>query len=259
MPKFEDLTGVKFGGLTVLKRVVKDSKKTYWECQCECGDIKVSRSDSLKNKITTHCGCKDNSSKKHGMTNTRLFNIWSGMRDRCNNQNSKSYKDYGDRGVKICREWSGENGFINFYNWSINNGYEKDLTIDRIDVNGNYEPNNCRWVDMKTQCNNRRNNFNININGEVKSISEWSKISGVHRETIYQRIEKGVTGNDLLNPVEKKIATRQSGVKNVKWDKSKNRWKVDFNIKGKVKHIGTFKELDDAIKAKEEYLKSIAL
>lgn len=255
MPKGikEDLTGLKFGKLTVISFYGVKNKKSYWLCECDCEDKnqKVARSDQLKDGITKSCGCSIKLGT-HGMSNTRLFNIWSGIRSRCNNKNSKDYHNYGGRGVKICDEW--ENDFSNFYNWAIKNGYSDDLTIDRKNTNGNYEPSNCRWATHKEQSNNLRRNFNIEINGEVKSISEWSQLSGVHRPTIKKRIKEGLSGEELIAPVIKSVATKQSGVKNVKWDKSKERWKVDFKINGKVKHIGYFEKLDDAIKAKENYL-----
>jgi hypothetical protein len=257
MPKGvkENLVGQKFGKLTVIEFGEVRKKKTYWLCECDCEDKtkRLARADMLKNGTTSHCGCVDNLGT-HKMSNTRLFNIWSGMRDRCYNPNNKNYNNYGGRGIIICDEW--KNDFQSFYNWAINNGYSEDLTIDRKNVNGNYESSNCRWATPLEQQNNIRRNFNIEINGETKSISEWSRLTGIHRKTIYDRIKDGLIGVELLVPIVVRKAEKQSGVKNVKWDKHKERWKVDFRENGKVKHIGYFKDLGKAIQARDEYIKT---
>lgn len=127
--------------------------------------------------------------KTHGMTKTRIFNIWITMKQRCYNPNKQHYECYGGRGVKVCQEWLYD--FMKFYEWAMNNGYEESLTLDRIDMNGNYEPFNCRWVDLKTQANNKRNNCFVEWNGEVYTIAELSEISGINYSVMYYRIHKG--------------------------------------------------------------------
>jgi len=123
---------------------------------------------------------------RHGETKTRLHRIWSNLRFRCNNPSCYRYKDYGGRGIKVCQEWS---DYETFRDWALNNGYSDELTIDRIDVNGNYEPSNCRWVDSKTQSNNMRVNHKITYNGETHTIAEWSRITGIGWTTIRYRIK----------------------------------------------------------------------
>lgn len=129
------------------------------------------------------------SHKTHGLRYTRLYNIWSNMKSRCNNPKHTYYKNYGGRGITICQEW--QNDFQSFYNWAMANGYREKLTIDRIDTNGNYEPSNCQWASRKAQQNNRRYNHIITYNGESHSISEWSRITGINKGALYSRIYRG--------------------------------------------------------------------
>lgn len=135
---------------------------------------------------------------KHGQYGTRLYNIWANMKRRCSNPNSDDYKHYGARGISVCEEW---NEFTGFYSWAKASGYTEDLTLDRIDVDGNYEPCNCRWVDMKEQENNRTNNVMIEFNGECHTRQQWSEITGIKYTTIRNRID------NLGWPVEKALTT----------------------------------------------------
>ena len=251
--KHKDYIGQQFYDLKILDYKF-ENKKGYFYCECSCGNKKWMRSDGILSSDHKSCGCKS-SSFKHGMSNTRLFNIWKGMKARCYNEKDHSYVNYGGRGIKICDDWiDEENGFINFYNWAIKNGYKDNLSIDRIDVNGNYEPNNCRWTTTLEQQNNLRKNFNIEINGIIKSVSEWSRISGVSRTQIKNRIKMGLSGEELIKPIHK--SEHQSGVKGVKWDKYKERWKVEVRENKKIKHLGYFKDLKLAIQARKNYEKN---
>ena len=123
---------------------------------------------------------------KHGLSNTRLYDIWSAIKKRCNNPNAINYKDYGGRGIKICNEWL--NNFVEFYNWSINNGYSENLSIDRINVDGDYCPENCRWISLEEQQRNKRNNILYEINNEKKTLLEWAREYNIKETTINNRI-----------------------------------------------------------------------
>lgn len=124
----------------------------------------------------------------HGKTDTKLYNVWYTMRKRCSLKTVKAYKNYGSRGIKVCDDW--ENNFASFYNWAISNGYKEGLSIDRIDVDGNYEPNNCRWITKAEQNYNKRNNRVIKFRGEEKTISQWAKDLGINQSTLWMRLSK---------------------------------------------------------------------
>lgn len=191
MGKFEDLTNQKFGRLTVIKRFKDESKKTKWECLCDCGNTKTIDGSNLKNGHTKSCGCYlKEFNASHNMYKTKIYAVWSSMKRRCNckNKNSKYYKNYTARNIKLCDEW---NDFLTFYEWAIKNGYQEGLTIDRIDNNGDYTPENCRWITNLEQQNNKRNNHFIEYNNEVHTIAEWSRILGIKYSTLANRIQKG--------------------------------------------------------------------
>lgn len=191
MGKFIDLTGQKFGRLIVIE--YKQNGK--WLCKCDCGNEKVVRGDSLKQGLTLSCGCLHKNIVKltckknflkHGMSKTRINNIWFNILSRCYNEKSNNYKNYGARGIKICKEW--KENFVAFYNWAIKNGYQDNLTIDRIDNNGNYEPSNCRWVSQKIQQNNKRNNHLITYKDKTYTLSKWAEIKNIKISTLAMRL-----------------------------------------------------------------------
>lgn len=136
------------------------------------------------------------------MSETRINRIWLRMRNRCNNKNNEQYKNYGGRGIKVCDEWlNKDNGFMNFYNWAINNGYKENLTIDRIDVNGDYEPNNCRWITMFDQQSNKRNNRFIEYYGKIYTVSQLSRYLKINKDTLIKRINNNWKMEELNFPV----------------------------------------------------------
>lgn len=182
----KDMTGQKFGRLTVIKYVYSDKHhNAVWQCQCKCGNIVEVRGDMLRNGNTKSCGCLCTT---HHKSNTRLYHTWQQAKDRCYNKNNKDYRDYGGRGIAVYDEWKDD--FTAFYNWATENGYRDDLTLDRVDVNSNYTPDNCRWLTIKQQNRNKRNNKNYTINGETKCLAEWCEILNLKYNRIYNRIHK---------------------------------------------------------------------
>lgn len=215
-----DITGHKFGMLTAIERVSKYKPQgNYWLCKCDCGNMSVVRKYDLVHLKNKSCGCYIKKRAKelhttHNKTNTILYPIWSSMKQRCFNSNSKAYCNYGGRGITICDEWLGENGFSNFENWAYQNGYEKGLSIDRIDNNGNYEPNNCRWSTREEQQNNRRGVHKFSYNGETHSPAEWSRITGISDTTIKNRVLKqGMSVEQALTKPNYKMKRFEKGDK----------------------------------------------
>lgn len=193
MPKLIDLTGMIFGRLVVIGRAEenKNNKNVYWNCICDCGNKATPSGCSLKAGRSKSCGCyadevRVSSNTTHGLSDTRIFHIFNGMKERCYNPNNKNYQHYGQRGIKICDGWL--NDFVSFYNWSIKNGYRDNYSIDRINTNGNYEPGNCRWANFKTQQNNRTNNHPITLSGRTQTMTQWADETGIDARLIHARI-----------------------------------------------------------------------
>lgn len=197
MPTFRDIIGKRFGRLTVIKldHIKRTSRNFYYYlCKCDCGNDYIVLKSSLLNGLTRSCGCYNTEIRieqckkraKHNLTNSRIYGIWCKMKNRCYCKTLKVYANYGKRGITLCEEW--KNDFKSFYNWAMKNGYKDSLSIDRINVNGNYEPNNCRWVDAKTQQRNRRNNHLITYKNETHCISEWAEMFGIKTSLLHQRL-----------------------------------------------------------------------
>lgn len=172
--RFKDLTGEKFGELTVSSRTENIGKHAAWNCLCSCGATTVVSATHLISGHTQSCG---HLARSHEMTGTRLYRIWRGMKTRCSVVDETHYPYYGGRGITVCEEW--QNSFETFRDWALANGYRDDLSIDRIDVNGNYCPENCRWETAMQQGRNRRNNVFYEISGNAHTVPEWSRISGI--------------------------------------------------------------------------------
>lgn len=204
MPNVIDLSGQRFGRLTVIKRVENgNGGRARWLCRCDCGNEKTVLSGNLRSGDIQSCGClwkelTSARSTRHGLHHTRLYSIWIGMIHRCTDEKHIYYKHYGGRGIKVCSEWL--NSVTAFYDWAMGNGYSDELTIDRIDPDGDYEPSNCRWATAKVQASNKRKTIRLEINGETKTMDEWSKTTGVKYATIYARYKRGKTGFDLIKP-----------------------------------------------------------
>lgn len=199
----EDLTGRRFGRLTVVEECERMGNRVAWLCKCDCGNYTKVRAHHLKGGQIVSCGCyHDEVNVTHRLSYTKLYRTWASMKDRCHNLNAYEFKRYGERGISVCDEW--RNSFEAFYEWAVANGYEEGLSIDRIDVNGNYEPSNCRWVDMKAQGRNRRSNHSLTFNGETHCVSEWSEITGISVTTIFSRIKSGWdVESTLTRPIPK--------------------------------------------------------
>lgn len=182
-----DLKGNKYNRLTVIG-YNHESRK--YICKCDCGNIHEVNKYNLTHGLVKSCGCLflEGNNKKHGCRHTRLYMVWKGMRCRCYTKTSSSFRNYGARGISICDEW---NDYKKFKEWAETHGYQEGLQIDRIDVNGNYEPSNCRWVGVITNANNKRNNRYIEYNGIIKTMSEWAREYNIKPATLWARLNKG--------------------------------------------------------------------
>ena len=200
MGKFQDLTGQRFGKLTVIERAenhVQPSGKQYvqWLCKCDCGNETIIRGANLKKGHTKSCGCLQKEKvTTHGLKKSKLYVVWRDIKLRCFNPNSMGFKNYGAKGVVMCDEW--KNDFKAFYDWSILNGYNPDAkrgecTIDRIDNSKGYCSENCRWVNNLVQQNNKTNNRFLTYNGETHSVAEWSRKINMPSHILYARLYSG--------------------------------------------------------------------
>ena len=210
--------GNKYNRLKVIE-IEKNKRGIIWKCECECGNIYSNYGKYIKYGSIKSCGCISREIIENSISNKRIYKVWSSMIERCYNPNKKNYKNYGGRGIKVCDEW--KNSSRAFIEWAYNNGYDEnakygDCTIDRIDVNGNYEPNNCRWVDMKTQANNKRpykrEGRTYKVEGQELTMQEISIIYGISPQLFKYRISKGMTNEEAVF-LEKRVGYKYSNRK----------------------------------------------
>lgn len=206
-----DLIGRKFGRLTVLKfHSVNENYATFWLCRCSCGTEKPIRRSNLTNGSAKSCGCLNAELVKERATKSslggrvkdeRIYNIWQSMRQRCYYRKSTEFHRYGARGISVCAEWS---EYASFKKWALKNGYKDSLSIDRIDNDGDYRPENCKWSTPTEQANNRRNSLLIEFSGKNQTLAQWSKETKIHYSCLYGRM---ISGWD----VEKMLTTPSRG------------------------------------------------
>lgn len=208
---FIDLTNQRFGRLTVIERVENaENRQARWLARCSCGNEVIVRGAELrKANGTRSCGCLNkeivgNLNRSHGMYGTKIYKTWAKIKSRCLNPADKRYKDYGGRGITICDEW--KNDFRAFFDFvsKLEHYGDENYTLDRIDVNGDYEPGNVRWADWKTQARNKRNNIIVEYQGELTTLTEASEKSGINHGTLCYRYHRGDRGDYLFRPVEKR-------------------------------------------------------
>ena len=191
----KDIIGKRYGSLVVLGFSDKRDKGNhkYLVCRCDCGNEKVISMTHVRSGASKSCGCgvvktTIKRSTTHNGTHTRIYHIWLGIRRRCYNPNDFSYRYYGARGIKMAEEWS---DFSTFREWSKTSGYSDNLTIERIDVNGDYCPSNCKWITLEEQARNKRTNRLVTINGVTKLMTDWLKDSNVSTTQVYWRLRHG--------------------------------------------------------------------
>lgn len=198
-----DLTNKHFGRLTVLEFSEVRNRRAYWLCECECGNRKVIRGDALLSERARSCGCIKKEREKenfridnlHGCKKHPAYTIWINMMHRCYKVGDCNYKNYGGRGIKVCSEW---HDVRNFCKWADDTGYVKPLTIERVDVNGNYCPENCTWIPQAEQALNKQNTARILYNGEIRPLVSVARELGLNVGTIKNRWKKGIRNNDIL-------------------------------------------------------------
>lgn len=182
--KRNSIVGNRYGRLVVIEYAYTIGNHTFYRCKCDCGNVVETRRDGLVNGHTSSCGCANSEwmhsgkmNRKHGLSEDRAYWVWAKIKSRCYNPNAREYPNYGGRGIKMCDEWLDPQKFIE---WCYESGYDNtapkgQCTLDRIDVDGNYEPNNCRWLNNQEQQNNRRDNRKFEHNGRVLTVAEWAR------------------------------------------------------------------------------------
>ena len=210
--KFKDLTGMTIGRLTVLGRAENKNGRVAWNVICNCGNSKVVTTHELHSGDTRSCGCihkeqlakRNKQNAKHGMSKTKTYNTWNNIKDRCYNPNCKYYQDYGGRGISMYGDWL--NNFQAFYDYvsKLLHFNEAGYSLDRINNDGNYEPNNLRWATQKEQLRNTRVNRIVEYQGRAITLSEVAELTGISFATLHNRWKRGDRGDRLFRPVKKR-------------------------------------------------------
>ena len=193
-----DLTGQRFGRLIVLQRDEASERcnEIYWLCRCDCGKEKSISGSALRAGYTQSCGClKRELLQNSRHLNKHLYQVWQDMKQRCNNPRNKYYDRYGVRGIKVCQEWA---DYDSFFTWAMAHGYAHGLQIDRIDNDGDYTPDNCRWATPKENTNNRAVCIKITHEGKTHTATEWAHIMGIPARTIISRYHAGKSSEEIL-------------------------------------------------------------
>lgn len=220
MQRFVDMTGwvmkehgVPDSKLTIVNREKNNDKgQTMWRCKCECGGEIIGIGYRIKSGRIKSCGCmKAVPEFRHGETQSRLYRIWCNIKTRCSCKSAEYYKNYGARGISVCDEW--RLSYTAFRDWALSAGYEDNLTIDRINANGNYEPSNCRWATWKEQENNSSHNVNISYNNKTMTLHQWSEELNIPYDTLRSRVRRRgwSVKRAFTQPVKKRSATQDNG------------------------------------------------
>lgn len=256
--KLIDITGQKFGTYTAIERVGSKRGNAAWLCKCDCGKEKVMAQNYLKYREEHGKGCCCNWYKpKHHESQTRLYKIYIGMKRRCYGEYDKRYDRYGGRGIVICDEWLGEYGFVNFRDWSYQNGYKEDLTIDRKDNDGNYEPSNCQWVTMQEQNRNTSRNIHITYKDVTLTATEWGNKLGINPQVVIHRYKQGLSAEEILTRPVKKVSKKPPELRNIKKRIYKT-GRVQYTVEIKGKYRGCYKTLEEAQKKRDLVLSEVA-
>lgn len=217
MAERKNENGNRYGRLVVLEYAGTNGHNALWRCRCDCGNECVKLGIELRSGHTRSCGClhkeqlAERSRKYKVVAPRRLYQTWHGMIERCENKNARYYCNYGGRGISVCKEW---HDFEEFASWALNNGYTNDLTIDRIDNDGNYCPKNCKWSTKIEQENNKRTNRKVEMDGKVLNLCKWCEIYGISRDTVQSRLRLGWSIDDAIKkpvPPKKKVLCVETG------------------------------------------------
>lgn len=239
MSAIKDLTGQRFGRLTVVKRHIPNVRgHVTWECVCDCGNTHLASTSCLTGNKTLSCGClrREQASRihklvvpKHGGSKTRLYSIWRNMKSRCNCKTATKYNIYGGKGIKVCDEWV---AFEGFRNWALLNGYSENLSLDRIDGSGNYCPKNCRWVTAKEQANNTSQNRILEYNNKAQTMAQWAEEFQMPYKILSERLRRNWSLERAFTTQVKRRASKSSWLSN--GDVSENSKSLCFRLQKTV-------------------------